>query len=58
MVFEFCYHDLSGLISDHAIKFSLSEIKGIMQQLLNGVYFMHNNKVSKKISYVTLVIIK
>lgn len=36
LVFEFCEHDLAGLLSNQHIKFSLGEQKKIMQQLLNG----------------------
>lgn len=48
MVFEFCDHDLSGLLGDQSINFSLGEIKSILKQLLKGVFFMHTNKVGKK----------
>ncbi len=40
LVFEFCEHDLAGLLSNQAIKFNLGEQKKIMQQLLNGLYFI------------------
>jgi cyclin-dependent kinase 9 len=36
LVFEFCEHDLAGLLSNTSVKFTLSEMKRIMQQLLNG----------------------
>ena len=36
LVFEFCEHDLAGLLSNQTVKFSLGEQKKIMQQLLNG----------------------
>jgi len=45
LVFEFCAHDLAGLLSNFQVKFSLGEIKKIMQQLLNGLYYIHTNKV-------------
>lgn len=45
LVFEFCDHDLAGLLNNVNVKFSLPEIKDIMSQLLNGLYFMHNNKI-------------
>lgn len=45
LVFDFCEHDLAGLLSNHNVKFSLGEIKRVMQQLLNGLYYIHSNKV-------------
>jgi cyclin-dependent kinase 9 len=45
LIFEFCEHDLSGLVLNHEIKFKLSEIKNLLKQLLNGVYYIHANKV-------------
>lgn len=57
MVFEFCDHDLSGLIADRSIQFSLGEIKEIMRQLFTGVKYLHSNMVSKTIFYITAIII-
>ena len=45
LVFEFCDHDLSGLLSNAQLKFSLSDIKRIMQQLLDGLFYIHYNKI-------------
>ncbi len=45
LVFEFCEHDLAGLLSNVNVKFSLGEIKSVMQQLLNGLYYIHQNKI-------------
>ncbi|ELU12168.1 hypothetical protein CAPTEDRAFT_123428, partial [Capitella teleta] len=45
LVFEFCEHDLAGLLSNVNVKFSLGEIKKVIQQLLNGLYFIHYNKI-------------
>jgi len=45
LVLEFCQHDLAGLLSNKTIKFSLGEIKKIMYQLLEGLFYMHRNKV-------------
>jgi hypothetical protein len=36
LVFEFCEHDLAGLLTNPSVKFNLGEQKKIMQQLLNG----------------------
>lgn len=49
LVFDFCEHDLAGLLSNVMVKFSLGEIKKVMQQLLNGLYYIHSNKVREKI---------
>ena len=40
LVFEFCEHDLAGLLSNPAVKFALGEQKKIMQQLLNGTFII------------------
>ena len=45
LVFDFCDHDLAGLISNVNVKFSLAEIKKVMQQLLEGLFFIHSNKI-------------
>jgi cyclin-dependent kinase 9 len=45
LVFDFCEHDLAGLLSNVNVKFSLGEIKKVMQQLLNGLFFIHSNKI-------------
>lgn len=66
LVFDFCEHDLAGLLSNLNVKFSLGklnlpdrrsdlinrirssnagEIKKIMQQLLNGLFFIHKQKI-------------
>merc|ERR1719369_1460373 len=45
LVFDFCEHDLAGLLSNVNVKFSLGEIKKAMQQLLNGLYYIHSNKI-------------
>lgn len=47
-MFDFCEHDLAGLLSNVLVKFTLSEIKRVMQMLLNGLYYIHRNKVGEE----------
>lgn len=51
-MFDFCEHDLAGLLSNTHVKFTLSEIKKVMQMLLNGLYYIHRNKVTGQICAV------
>ena len=46
LVFEFCEHDLAGLLANRNVRFNIGEIKKVIQQLLNALYYMHFNKVS------------
>lgn len=45
LVFDFCEHDLAGLLSNYNVKFSLGEIKKVIKQLLSGLYYIHSNKI-------------
>ncbi|KAG1700931.1 Cyclin-dependent kinase 9 [Nymphon striatum] len=45
LVFEFCEHDLAGILSNCNVRFSLGEIKMVMKQLLNGLYYIHSNRI-------------
>ncbi|RDD38670.1 Cyclin-dependent kinase 9 [Trichoplax sp. H2] len=45
LVFEFCAHDLAGLLQNPQVKFNLSEIKRMMKHLLSGLFYIHSNKV-------------
>jgi serine/threonine protein kinase len=45
-VLQFCDYDLARLLSVNA-KLTLGEIKKVMQQLLNGLYYLHSNKVCR-----------
>ncbi len=45
LVFDFYEHDLAGLLSNYNVKFKLGEIKKVMQQLFNGLYYIHSCKI-------------
>lgn len=45
LVFEFCEHDLAGILLNKNINFTLPEKKHLMQQLLEGLFWVHKNKV-------------
>ena len=45
LVFDFCEHDLAGLLSNVSVKFTLSEIKKVMPQIFEGLYYIHYNKI-------------
>jgi serine/threonine protein kinase len=45
LVFEYCEHDLSSLLRNHenGLPFTESEVKCLMQQLLDGLAFLHES---------------
>ena len=42
LVFEFVPHDLTGLI-DYRLKWSASQLKCILKQILEGLVYLHRN---------------
>ena len=45
MVFEYMDHDLTGLLQNPAVKFTNSQLKCYLKQLLEGVAYLHRNGV-------------
>eukprot|EP00565_Helicotheca_tamesis_P004450 CAMPEP_0185726346 /NCGR_PEP_ID=MMETSP1171-20130828/2348_1 /TAXON_ID=374046 /ORGANISM="Helicotheca tamensis, Strain CCMP826" /LENGTH=432 /DNA_ID=CAMNT_0028394677 /DNA_START=413 /DNA_END=1711 /DNA_ORIENTATION=+ len=45
MVFEYLEYDLTGILEAPEIRLNQDHIKSWAQQLLNGVHYMHTNKV-------------
>eukprot|EP00803_Ostreobium_quekettii_P004303 evm.model.scf_3792.1 EVM.evm.TU.scf_3792.1 scf_3792:2804-11246(-) len=45
LVFEYCSHDLCQLLERHQKPFSLSEIKCILKQLLEGIAYLHDRHI-------------
>ena len=45
LVFDFCHYDLAGLLGNPKVQFTVGEIKTVMKQILNGLYYLHNNKI-------------
>jgi serine/threonine protein kinase len=48
LVLDFCEHDLAGLLSNINVKFSLGEIKKVLQQMCEGLFFINNNKITHR----------
>lgn len=44
-MFEFCEHDLAGILMNSVSVFTLGEMKMVMKQLLNALYFMQVCKI-------------
>eukprot|EP00957_Ditylum_brightwellii_P102582 7818458-Ditylum_brightwellii.AAC.1 len=45
MVFEYLEFDLTGILESPDIRLTQDHVKSWSQQLLNGVHYMHTNKV-------------
>jgi len=45
MVFEYLDHDLAGLLDSPEVTLTEAHTKCYMKQLLNGVHYMHRNKI-------------
>jgi serine/threonine protein kinase len=45
MVFEYCDHDLTGLLDEETVSFSEAQIKYYMQKILEGLSYCHRNNV-------------
>jgi cyclin-dependent kinase 10 len=48
LVFEYCEYDMATITSSMARPFSESEIKGIMSQLISGVFYLHQRWVTHR----------
>ncbi|XP_076437552.1 cyclin-dependent kinase 9-like [Babylonia areolata] len=45
LVFEFCDHDLNGLIANRDLHFTVPHIKNVTKQLLEALFYIHRNVV-------------
>ena len=45
LVFEFCEHDLHGLLNCKEVEFSMAEKKSIVQQMLRGLMYVHGKRI-------------
>ena len=41
LIFEYCHHDLTGLIQNKSIAFTLPHIKHFLKELLEAVQYIH-----------------
>ena len=46
-IFEFCDHDLAGILRNRNVQFTLGHIKSVMQQLLDGNTFIITHRVER-----------
>ncbi|XP_031779185.1 cyclin-dependent kinase 9-like [Nasonia vitripennis] len=45
LALEYCEHDLAGLLSAKHVRFQVGDIKKVLYQLLDGVHYLHVNKL-------------
>eukprot|EP00288_Rhodomonas_lens_P016896 CAMPEP_0177710428 /NCGR_PEP_ID=MMETSP0484_2-20121128/11330_1 /TAXON_ID=354590 /ORGANISM="Rhodomonas lens, Strain RHODO" /LENGTH=489 /DNA_ID=CAMNT_0019222109 /DNA_START=89 /DNA_END=1558 /DNA_ORIENTATION=+ len=45
MVFEYAEHDLAGLILSHKVRLEKNHIKAYLKQLLEGLHYLHTQKI-------------
>lgn len=45
MVFDYLQYDLTGLLENRRVKLDIQQIKCLMKQLLEGIHFVHTNKI-------------
>ncbi|KAJ1965726.1 serine/threonine protein kinase, CMGC, CDC2/CDK sub [Dispira parvispora] len=45
MVFPYMDHDLTGLLENPSVRFTTSQIKCYMRQLLDGMHYLHSQKI-------------
>jgi serine/threonine-protein kinase BUR1 len=50
MAFPYMDHDLAGLLENPSVKLNPSHIKLYMKQLLEGLEYMHEVSLAKRIS--------
>ncbi|KAG5669656.1 hypothetical protein PVAND_017540 [Polypedilum vanderplanki] len=59
LVLEFCHHDLAGILSNQRISFKPSEIKSLMKQLMNALFYIHfHNVIHRDLKPANILITK
>lgn len=43
LVFEYCQHDLNGLLDNPEVRFTPYQVKCYMKQMVEGLRFLHDN---------------
>ena len=45
LVFEYCQHDLNGLLDNPEVRFTPYQVKCYMKQMVEGLRFLHENSI-------------
>ncbi|RHY29029.1 hypothetical protein DYB32_005513, partial [Aphanomyces invadans] len=55
LVFEYCEHDLSALMSNVDCPFSESEVKRVLMELLSAVEYLHSMNIIHRYAFTSFI---